>query len=138
MRKHTTIAAALLALLALSVAGVAGTIIQEFSARAEGADVVLEWAPIPDEGEVEAYVAERRTDAGEFVQVGSRVNPRAGVQHYTLRLSVFEKGGTQTLVYRVRALSPQQSELACSPTLQVDATLSLGEQTWGGLKAMFR
>lgn len=110
---------------------------QEFLAKSEGGNVVLEWWT-DQEVNLKSFFVERKSGTATlFQQVGEPVTPKGSNSHYLFIDESAFKSTDSFYVYRVKILD-EDGKLGYSQDVGVSHTVSSVKRTWRSIKAMFR
>jgi len=128
--------------LSASIAGLlvavafAGTVFSDMNVRESGGQVVVQWTTADETGCL-GFIVERSTDGVDFVALNSQMIPARAARSYEYTDPYVFKQTAKTFTYRVKAVL-QRDRSEYSPVRTVYITMSGIQQTWGGLKALFR
>ena len=133
---QTTVVSGLFAVL-LAMGAFAGSVFNDMNVRETGGQVVVQWTTVNEAG-CNGFLIERSTDGVNFqVLNNTQPIPAQGARNYEYTDPYIFKQTARSYTYRVRAvMSSGISEYSSSRTVYI--TLSGIQQTWGGLKALFR
>lgn len=111
--------------------------IQEFLAKSESGNVILEWWT-GQEDNVKSFTVERKSGTSSlFQQVGELVPPKGSNSHYVFVDESAFKSTDSFYVYRIK-ISDNDGKIGYSREVGVSHTVSSVKRTWGSIKAMFR
>jgi len=115
----------------------AGAYVQEFLAKSEGGNVVLEWWT-GIESNVRSFVVERKSGtSSDFVTIGPPISPKGNNSYYQFIDESAFKQTDSFYVYRLK-ITDNDGTVAYSKEVGVSHTVSSVKRTWGSIKAMFR
>jgi hypothetical protein len=137
MRNHVRTAIALVLLVLFAAPLHAGQLFDQVAAEESGTQVVIRWKTLDESGCTGFYV-ERSVDGVTYTRLNDTPMTTEGSGHlYTFVDRYVFKQTSRTFFYRVKGLS-RHGQSVDSDNIRVELSLSGIEQTWGGLKAMFR
>jgi len=114
-----------------------GAFIQEFLARSEDGNVILEWWT-GQESNVKSFIVERKSGTSPFFQeIGESVAPKGSNSYYQFIDESAFKSTDSFYVYRIKILD-EDGNVGHSREVGVSHTVSSVKRTWGSIKAMFR
>jgi hypothetical protein len=116
----------------------AGSVFNDMNVRETGGQVIVQWTTL-DEGGCNGFLVERSTDGVSFqVLNNTQPIPAQGARSYEYTDPYIFKQTARAYTYRVRAVMSGSGRVEYSPVRTIYITLSGIQQTWGGLKALFR
>jgi hypothetical protein len=125
-------------LIIVSAIAVPSSVFQDIDAEVVDQRVKISWTTLNESGCV-GFVVERSTDGISFLhEVGSENNLRGNGSEYEIHdRDLYKKQTVREFYYRVRADYGDDIHF-WSETRHVNVSISGIQQSWGGLKALFR
>ena len=109
---------------------------ERFEVATQGDYVVITWTTLDERG-VLRFEVERSTDGRDFYRIETVLpEPSGAGTEYRYTDTDLCKQETRVYFYRIKAV--EAGSVSYSQVRSVDIVLSVIQQTWGSLKAMFR
>lgn len=138
MKRYAILLTALTLLLAGASNALAKPEFQDLDVKEVNGEVVVNWTMLDESGCTGFYV-ERSNDGVTYTALHNEAIQPAGIgQSYEFVDRYVFKQTARTFTYRIRAVRSGGYDPVYSPQKTIQLTISGIQQTWGGLKAMFR
>ncbi len=113
----------------------ASATLEFFRGKSENGKVILEWKS-KEEIAVKEFIIERKSNIGDFVQIGS-IPPKGNNSYYSFIDETAFKSSGSIYYYRLKIIDLNGS-ISYSNEITILHSVSSVKRTWGSIKAMFR